>query len=203
MTFLGALRHDHVDAPWLNPIEQVFSKLKHLLRKDAARTLEAVCACIGKLLCAFTPQECASGGEGGKIRSFLGEPERPRCCTSLQNPPPRRGGHGQNGGDLPLVRGSLHVACTFDRLRRREAENIRQRGARCAATPVRWWSSPDRVPERWRSLTGRRPVGCRSGLFRPQTDSLFKRNHWSRTAQKRSCRAMRSAWRSMLRARAA
>jgi transposase len=122
MTFLAALRHDRVDAPWLldgpidgesfktyvekvlvptlkpgdivtmdnlgshkrkairqairsagaklfflpkyspdlNPIEQVFSKLKHLLRKDAARTLEAVCARIGKLLGAFTPQECAS-----------------------------------------------------------------------------------------------------------------------------------------------
>ena len=120
MTFLAALRHDRVDAPWLldgpidgesfktyvekvlvptlkpgdivtmdnlgshkrkairqairsagaklfflpkyspNPIEQVFSKLKHLLRKDAARTLEAVCDCIGKLLGAFTPQECAN-----------------------------------------------------------------------------------------------------------------------------------------------
>jgi hypothetical protein len=47
-------------SPDLNPIEQVFSKLKHLLRKDAARTLEAVCACIGKLLGAFTPQECAN-----------------------------------------------------------------------------------------------------------------------------------------------
>jgi ATP-dependent exoDNAse (exonuclease V) alpha subunit len=23
----------------------------------------------------------------GKIRSFLGEPERPKCCTSRQNPP--------------------------------------------------------------------------------------------------------------------
>ena len=47
-------------SPDLNPIEQVFSKLKHLLRKDAARTLETVCACIGKLLGAFTPQECAN-----------------------------------------------------------------------------------------------------------------------------------------------
>jgi transposase len=28
-------------SPDLNPIEQVFSKLKHLLRKDAARTLGA------------------------------------------------------------------------------------------------------------------------------------------------------------------
>ncbi len=122
MTFLAALRHDHIDAPWLidgpingerfrvyvekvlvptlrpgdivimdnlgshrgrairrairsagaklfllpkyspdlNPIEQVFAKLKHLLRKAAARTIEAVCASIGQLLDAFTPQECAN-----------------------------------------------------------------------------------------------------------------------------------------------
>ena len=111
MTFLAALRHDRIDAPWLldgpidgesfpayvekvllptlrpgdivimdnlgshkgkivrqlirsagaklfflpkyspdlNPIEQVFAKLKHLLRKAAARTVETVCAAIGEL----------------------------------------------------------------------------------------------------------------------------------------------------------
>lgn len=46
-------------SPDLNPIEQVFAKLKHLLRKAAARTHDAVCAAIGQLLDAFTPQECA------------------------------------------------------------------------------------------------------------------------------------------------
>ncbi len=46
--------------PDLNPIEQVFAKLKHLLRKAAARTIEAVCAAIGQLLATFTPQECAN-----------------------------------------------------------------------------------------------------------------------------------------------
>jgi transposase len=122
MTFLAALRHDRIDAPWflegpidgesfrlyiekvlvptlrpgdivimdnlgshkgkavrqlirsadaklfflpkyspdLNPIEQVFAKLKHLLRKAAARTIEAVCAAIGETLQAFTPDECAN-----------------------------------------------------------------------------------------------------------------------------------------------
>ena len=121
-TFLAALRHDRIDAPWvldgpidgenfrtyvervlvptlkpgdivimdnlgshkgkavrqliraagakliflpkysldLNPIEQVFAKLKHLLRKCAARTVETICAAIGQLLQAFTPQECAN-----------------------------------------------------------------------------------------------------------------------------------------------
>ena len=47
-------------SPDFNPIEQVFAKLKHLLRKCAARTIEAVCAAIGQLLQAFTPQECAN-----------------------------------------------------------------------------------------------------------------------------------------------
>src|SRR5262245_41326917 len=47
-------------SPDLNPIEQVFAKLKHLLRKCAARTIEAICAAIGQLLQAFTPQECAN-----------------------------------------------------------------------------------------------------------------------------------------------
>ncbi len=120
MTFLAALRHDRIDAPWLldgpingesfrtyvekvlvptlrpgdivvmdnlgshkgkavrkaiqsagaklfllpkyspdlNPIEQVFAKLKHLLRAQAARTVDTVCSCIGQLLDDFTPQEC-------------------------------------------------------------------------------------------------------------------------------------------------
>jgi len=122
MTFLAALRHDRVDAPWflegpidgasfqtyvekvlvptlqpgdivimdnlgshkgkavrqairgagarlfflpkyspdLNPIEQLFSKLKHLLRKAAARTPETVCAAIAQVLDDYTPQECAN-----------------------------------------------------------------------------------------------------------------------------------------------
>ena len=47
-------------SPDLNPIEQAFAKLKHLLRKAAARTVETVCAAIGEILGAFTPQECAN-----------------------------------------------------------------------------------------------------------------------------------------------
>lgn len=120
MTFLAALRHDRIDAPWvlnapinaerfrtylervlvptlrpgdivvldtlsshkgmairqavrsagaklfflpkyspdLNPIEQVFAKLKHLLRKASARTLDTVSTLIGQLLDSFTIQEC-------------------------------------------------------------------------------------------------------------------------------------------------
>jgi transposase len=47
-------------SPDLNPIEQIFAKLKHLLRNAAQRTIETVCAAIGQLLDAFTPQECAN-----------------------------------------------------------------------------------------------------------------------------------------------
>ena len=47
-------------SPDLNPIEQVFAKLKHLLRKAAARTVETVCSAIGELLGAFTSDECAN-----------------------------------------------------------------------------------------------------------------------------------------------
>ena len=47
-------------SPDLNPIEQAFAKLKHLLRKAAARTVETVCAAIGEILGAFTPQECSN-----------------------------------------------------------------------------------------------------------------------------------------------
>ena len=45
-------------SPDLNPIEQVVAKLKHLLRKAAERTKEAVWRRIGSLLDQFTPQEC-------------------------------------------------------------------------------------------------------------------------------------------------
>ena len=41
-------------SPDLNPIEQVFAKLKHLLRKAAPRTIETLTAAVGQLLGAFT-----------------------------------------------------------------------------------------------------------------------------------------------------
>jgi hypothetical protein len=47
-------------SPDLNPIEQVFAKLKHLLRKAAARTADAVYAAIADALDDFTPRECAN-----------------------------------------------------------------------------------------------------------------------------------------------
>ncbi len=47
-------------SPDLNPIEQVFAKLKHWLRKAAARSFDAVCSSIGDILARITHQECAN-----------------------------------------------------------------------------------------------------------------------------------------------
>ena len=47
-------------SPDLNPIEQVFTKLKELLRKAAERTFDDVCERVAILLDGFTPQECAN-----------------------------------------------------------------------------------------------------------------------------------------------
>ena len=45
-------------SPDLNPIEQVFSKLKHRLREAAARTPDDICTTIGHILGTYTAQEC-------------------------------------------------------------------------------------------------------------------------------------------------
>jgi transposase len=47
-------------SPDLNPIEQVFAKLKTLLRKANERTVEATWRRIGALLECFKPAECAN-----------------------------------------------------------------------------------------------------------------------------------------------
>ena len=116
MTFLAALRHDRIDAPWFiegpidgesfrtyvekvllptlrpgdivvmdnlgrasahslrqcqavlpakiltgpEPHRTGLCQAQHLLRKAAARTVDAVCAAIGEVLQAFTPEECAN-----------------------------------------------------------------------------------------------------------------------------------------------
>jgi transposase len=47
-------------SPDLNRIEEVFAKLKTLLREAAERTVEATWRRIGSLLDHFPPHECAS-----------------------------------------------------------------------------------------------------------------------------------------------
>jgi hypothetical protein len=45
------------------------AKLKHLLRRAAARTVETVCTAMGELLDAFTPEECVNYLKNSGYRS--------------------------------------------------------------------------------------------------------------------------------------
>ena len=54
------LRYLPAYSPDLDPIEQLFAKLKALLRKAAARTFEALIAAIADALTTVTPHECAN-----------------------------------------------------------------------------------------------------------------------------------------------
>ena len=45
-------------SPDLNPIEQVFAKLKALLRAKAIRTIEALWNALGPITECVSPQEC-------------------------------------------------------------------------------------------------------------------------------------------------
>jgi transposase len=47
-------------SPDLNPIEQVFAKLKHLMRAAEPRDVEATWRKVGELLDLFSEQECAN-----------------------------------------------------------------------------------------------------------------------------------------------
>lgn len=55
----GRVLYQPAYSPDCNPIELAFSKLKRLLRKAAARTVEARWEAIGRLLDQFGPEECA------------------------------------------------------------------------------------------------------------------------------------------------
>nr|WP_152982812.1 IS630 family transposase [Acidiphilium sp. JA12-A1] len=52
------LRHLPPYSPDFNPIENAFSKLKALLRKEGARTIDTLWAAIGQLVDLITPAEC-------------------------------------------------------------------------------------------------------------------------------------------------
>ena len=47
-------------SPDLNPIEQVFAKLKHLIRAAQPRDVEATWRTVGELLDLFSEQQCAN-----------------------------------------------------------------------------------------------------------------------------------------------
>jgi transposase len=47
-------------SPDLNPIEQVFAKIKHLIRAAEPRDVEATWRKVGELLDLFSSEECAN-----------------------------------------------------------------------------------------------------------------------------------------------
>jgi len=47
-------------SPDFNPIENAFAKIKALLRKLAARSLDHLWAALGRFIDLFTPKECAN-----------------------------------------------------------------------------------------------------------------------------------------------
>ena len=55
----AALRYLPPYSPDLNPIEQVFAKLKTLLRRQALRSMQALWSGIGELLDNFSGAECS------------------------------------------------------------------------------------------------------------------------------------------------
>lgn len=59
-------------SPDLNPIEQVFAKIKTLLRKADARSIEAIDAALGALLDEFDPGEFANYFREAGYRSTSG-----------------------------------------------------------------------------------------------------------------------------------
>jgi len=56
LVFLPSYSH----SPDLNPIEEAFSKVKALVRKEGARVREALVEAIGRALRAITPEDAAS-----------------------------------------------------------------------------------------------------------------------------------------------
>jgi transposase len=71
-------------SPDLNPIEQVFAKLKILLRKAGERTSEATWKRIGTLLDAFSPQECANYFRNSGYASRQDKRIRLQTCAGLR-----------------------------------------------------------------------------------------------------------------------
>ena len=71
----AALRYLPPYSPDLNPIEQMFAKLKALLRKAAVRSVDKLWDTIGLLLDAFAATECANylrnSGYGSSQREML------------------------------------------------------------------------------------------------------------------------------------
>jgi transposase len=56
-------------SPDLNPIEQAFAKMKTLLKKANARTIDDIWRTIGALLDCFTPTQCTNSFTNARYAS--------------------------------------------------------------------------------------------------------------------------------------
>ena len=81
-----------------NPIEQAFSKLKALLRKAAARTVDDSWAAIAEIIELFTPTECANffvnSGYVHALVMFSYSLATPTASAYRSAVPTCTGGHG-------------------------------------------------------------------------------------------------------------
>ena len=72
-------------SPDVNSTEQAFAKLKALLRKAAARTVEGLKSAIAKALESFTPEECANYFTHAGHKQL--DPKMKTLWLRLDNPP--------------------------------------------------------------------------------------------------------------------
>ena len=68
-------------SPGLNPVEQIFSKLKHLMRKAAERTVEKTWRRSGQLLNDFPPAECGNYLVNSGYATLTKEPVQQETIT--------------------------------------------------------------------------------------------------------------------------
>ena len=87
-------------SPDLNPIEQIFSKLKHWLRKAARRSQDAVCNAIGDIL-------DTSHQQNARITSKTLDTSNLMPSQSRVGRPGSRGGHGERAA--PHIKWPLRI----------------------------------------------------------------------------------------------
>ena len=161
-------------SPDLNPIEQVFAKLKTLLRKAAERTIDATWRRIGELLGSFTSQECANLTKPASVCGARYVRPRPRIGAGLKERRARLSAphRGMRRGPYPRTRlraalpgitGSkredpLRHQCSQHLAVRSRAGRSMPKTARIRVTsPIREPRPPHRS-----AVTGRRPFDGRA-----------------------------------------
>ena len=119
-------------SPDLNPIEMAFSKLKALLRKAAARTVNDLWAAVAKCLSAFTPGECrndfaAAGYDPEQVESALGSVQSTILVRPIDPRLIQRGRGGTQSGSGPVHVSGLRQDPCAEWLPRTQSEKTEAR----------------------------------------------------------------------------